>query len=251
MSLGSVVFFIVALILFVAGRWDGLDKALQRIANIATVLSLLVGVISLRSERFVIIDWHAVSQDKGSQERSVVSPTPSPIEVTTEVIIEVPTGISPSDEVFGTFTAGTVEVSRPTSQEYLQLPSLWRLVEGNVYPTSPGRYLFRAKGVNAQISYAWGAIWCGKNKAILTQILQPLSMNLLVNNRALSKDEVVEFYSAQGDWICYHWGTKLSHWYPGTTTVLELRYSLSEDVFDGENVTHKGDYDLVMEVSVP
>lgn len=158
---------------------------------------------------------------------------------TTEVFIEVASPIS----------LPKVKVSRPSEQEYTNLPNIWDIVEGDKGPTSPTTNYFNAM-VNSNSVYGWGALWCGRDNQNLQEILSPLSMNLVVNDRTLTDDEVVEFFTIKNGQSCYRWGTKLSNWEPGETVRVELRYFLKETIFDGNYYTYGGNYNLVITIKV-
>jgi len=234
MITAAVVLLVLAFFaLFLAARVA--NEVLERWANVSGILSLLLSLLAFVWN----IEGFSLPLSAGG-EKFVA--THSPIATFTDVVPF-------SNAVDSDFP---VMVSRPTIQEYVQLPNLWWLAEGgNSAPRYPGEYIFKVDTIDTHRAYGWGAIWCGKNDAILEQILRPLSMKLIVNNRMLTNEEIVGFYATQNGWRCYRWGTKLSNWKSGATVTLELKYSLSHDIFDGESVTHEGNYRLLMKVAVP
>ncbi len=178
-----------------------------------------------------------------TQPTSIVSPTSTrELGPTTTSTMEV------MDEA--TFKpSSNIRISRPDEQEYTNLPNIWDLVSGNKGPANPTTNSFYVT-VDSDSTYGWGAIWCGENYEILQKILKPLTMNLVVDGRILTRNEVIEFYTTKNGWNCYRWGTKLSDWKPGETVRLELRYSLSETIYDGNSFTYEGNYSLIIDVQV-
>jgi len=75
-------------------------------------------------------------------------------------------------------------------------------------------------------------------------------MELFVNNEVVNSDDIVEFDEFEFGRPCHKWVTMISGLVPGNTIKLELRYSLSRDLFDGKDHFDEGDYHLIIEASV-
>jgi hypothetical protein len=135
-------------------------------------------------------------------------------------------------------------ISRPTTQDLPNILNIWDLTTYS-HPSSPTSEVYSVV-VSSDQKYRWGAIWCGKNREILNEILEPLSLNLLVNDEVLDESKILEFKDIRSGWHCNRWTTIISEWEPGTITKLELRYALSETIYDGVSYTQKGEYRVII-----
>jgi hypothetical protein len=233
-------------------------------AVIGIVIAIVVAII------LILLGWKPVSIEVDAGPVSIafeqdtptetleVTTIPLPIETpilptSTEIVqsVSVPTKIA---TLFLTNTAVSsgpnVDVSRPDREDYLDLMNLWDYFDdkekGPTFPTT----LRYDVSINPQDKYRWGAIWCGIDDSTLQDILQPLSMTLLVDGIPLSSDKILEFEDRISGWKCHHWVTQLSDWQSGTEVELELSYSLSRTIFDGYEETLNGEYHLIISVYV-
>ncbi len=80
--------------------------------------------------------------------------------------------------------------------------------------------------------------WCADNKERLQKILAPLTVSFWINDTEIKDTSILSF----NDRSCHKWATTLMGWQYKTTVILEIRYSLSEAIFDGSTTYQAGNY---------
>jgi hypothetical protein len=189
-----------------------------------------IGVEQVSSENLTC----STSEQAQTEPDLYLSPSPTSASAETHPEVATPTSMK------------TVNISKPTQQEFGGLANIWDLFNYE-NPTTPKTLIYTVPIAAEQI-YRWGAIWCGINAENLVNISAPLTMNLLVNDELLSEDQILEFDEIRNGWHCHRWVTKLSNWQPETLTKLELSYVLNENIFDGVGYTGQGEYHLIINV---
>jgi hypothetical protein len=172
-----------------------------------------------------------------------ITPQPSPTHTA-----RIPTMTPlPTDTRPPTATPLPLIVSQPAQNEINGLTNLWGLFTYKNL-TKPGTASYQAV-VKPNENYRWGAVWCAVDAETLVNILAPLTMELWINGEKLAEDQILEYETRTGN-HCRRWVTKLADWRPGSRSTLELRYSLSKTIYDGEEYTEAGSYRMIIEVSV-
>lgn len=144
---------------------------------------------------------------------------------------------------------GSVAIQKPSPAELASIANIW-----NMFPhsdlTAPGTQTYRIS-VKADQTLRWGAVWCGPDRATLATMLQPLSMNLLIDGQHIGEDKVLQLDETSNvGQECHRWATVLSSWKSGSVVELELNYTLSRDIFDGSSSYPAGNYRQVIVVTV-
>jgi hypothetical protein len=140
--------------------------------------------------------------------------------------------------------APSLIITMPTKSELASTPNIWDLFTYDNL-TKPGTLTY-AVTIQSSTRYRWGALWCGTDDQILQDILKPLTMNLIINEQVIDRSKILEFSEQVNGLKCHRWATLISGWQSGTTTKLELNYSLSEQIYDGEIFIPAGEYHLII-----
>jgi hypothetical protein len=142
-----------------------------------------------------------------------------------------------------------LRVYRLTRAETETLPSMWKLA---VYRDmfTPGTNTYRVTVRSADV-YRWGFSWHARDQATLRDILQPLKMELLINDVRVPESLIHVYEDTTDDgWVGRRWVTAIGDWPAGKTVVLEARYELSRQVHDGQNAIAPGLYHQIIYVAV-
>ena len=141
-------------------------------------------------------------------------------------------------------------VAYRTNEQALQgLDSLWNLTTfRDLY--APGVQTYNVS-ITPNQDWRWSFAWCAINSTTLGEILQPLTVTLLVDEHVLSNSDILQHQavSNNGD-QCFYWSTVLTNWQLGTIVKLEIRYSLTSEIDDGRQNYAAGQYQQVMFVNV-
>lgn len=140
-------------------------------------------------------------------------------------------------------------IRRPSDEELNEIASLWHLTNSRKQ-TQPGieRHELRAQ---ANDTWQWGFSWCAEDPARLEEILQPLTIQFLVNEQRVSFPQIYLYDEILPNGpSCRYWATLLSDWPLAEAVRLEIVYQLGEDIFDGEDTLLAGEYRQIMTVSV-
>lgn len=141
-------------------------------------------------------------------------------------------------------------VAYRTNEQALQgLGSLWNLTTfRDLY--APGVQTYNVS-ITPNQDWRWSFAWCAINSTTLGEILQPLTVTLLLDEHVLSNSDILQHQavSNNGD-QCFYWSTVLTNWQLGTIVKLEIRYSLTSEIDDGRQNYAAGQYQQVMFVNV-
>ena len=139
---------------------------------------------------------------------------------------------------------------RPSADESLNVPSLLSQVTYRD-PTTPQTLTYPAT-VDAASTWRWGFSWCAIDSARLTEILKPLTVSFYVNGRQMPASAfLVHAYTRPSNgWQCQRWSTILTDWPSGKMVELEIRYDLSQGIYDGEANYSAGEYRQIFYVTV-
>lgn len=128
-----------------------------------------------------------------------------------------------------------VRVSRPRSvQDGVRYMGLWSELEFQDIST-PGIATYDLV-VDANQTYRWVFTWCGSRTVRLSEVLEPFGIEMRVDGDPITS--VLE-YSVPN---CRGWMALLSDWEPGRTITLDIVYTLSASVFDGQKRYGAGEY---------
>jgi hypothetical protein len=143
----------------------------------------------------------------------------------------------------------SLHIYRPSLEETQSLPSMWKFA---VYRDlfTPGTNTYKVTVHPADV-YRWGFSWHARDQARLREILQPLKVELLIDDVHVP-DSLIQVYEdvTQDGWVGRRWVTAITDWPAGKTIVLEARYELSREVYDGQNTLAPGVYHQIIYVSV-
>lgn len=95
--------------------------------------------------------------------------------------------------------------------------------------------------------------WCATNKTLLSDNLDEMSVEYLIDGEKISDSQISVFaYKVKDkdvDWECRKWSTTLSDWKPGSEVELAINVVFNKDLFDGKSNYSKGTYTLGLIVS--
>ena len=186
-----------------------------------------------------------------------------------QLILEIEKGTNPeeyflignsSGEVHVPFDWGTinnilcsskVKVIFPTYADLRNVNSLWDLAHYRDL-REPGTQTYNAE-VRSADKWRWGFSWCAINSETLSRIEFPLSIQFFIDDIELSDHApqiVEESQTTSNGWECSRWSIILANWKSNSQVKLEVRYSLSESIFDGEETYPAGEYHQVIYVDV-
>lgn len=141
-------------------------------------------------------------------------------------------------------------VAYRTDEATLQnLSSLWSLTSFRDLAT-PGIQTYNVS-VTSRQDWRWTFAWCAIDSSTLREILQPLTVTMLIDDMALSTAAILQHQGLSNNRDqCYYWSTALTDWQPGAVVKLEMRYSLTTAIYDGRQSYPAGEYEQVMFVNV-
>lgn len=138
---------------------------------------------------------------------------------------------------------------RPGQNEIDQIDYLWRAIAYKDLK-APGTQRYDIS-VDSNEHWIWGFSWCAVNENTLIDILHPLSISFYINEIRLYDAQLLEYrFTASDGWQCRSWKTLLENWPKGENIVLEVRYSLSEGIYDGSQSYPAGEYHQIIDVYV-
>jgi len=95
--------------------------------------------------------------------------------------------------------------------------------------------------------------WCATNKTLLSDNLDEMSVEYLIDGEKISDSLIGLFEYKVKDknvnWECRKWSTTLSDWKPGSEVELAINVVFNKDLFDGKSNYSKGTYTLGLIVS--
>jgi len=136
-------------------------------------------------------------------------------------------------------------------RDVLNIRSIWGPA-GFIELSAPGTQRYSVQ-IRSDDEWVWDFVWCATSKERLDEILLPLTLSFNIDQVRLPDDN---FYEYEGEartlkgWQCHYWVTILRDWQPGADVELDIFYSLSQQIFDGENVYPAGDYRQIIKVMV-
>lgn len=97
----------------------------------------------------------------------------------------------------------------------------------------------------------WFYSWCAKNYENLSHNLQNITFEFFIQNSQLDNGYLTEFgTSGSWDWPCKEYTTYVGGWEQGRDYTLEVRYTIAQDISDGDNTYKAGVYRHLINVSV-
>jgi serine/threonine protein kinase len=169
-------------------------------------------------------------------------PSPTPTETLP------PTSPPPTQTPRPTATITAVTAFRPT-QSQTNMTSIWQGVNFEDMK-APGIKRYNTTVFPDQ-TRRWSFIWCGRTRADLQNILEPLTFSMNLNGQPISSSQMLEHDQVVNGWQCRYWSTLLQNWVSGQTVEVEAHYQLSARIFDGENYYEPGTYRQIITVRVP
>lgn len=129
------------------------------------------------------------------------------------------------------------------------LSSLWSLTSFRDLST-PSIQTYNVV-VTPNQDWRWTFAWCAIDSDTLHEILQPLTVTMLIDEVALSNSTILQHQGVSNNHDqCYYWSTALTNWQPGAVVKLEIRYFLTTPIYDGRQSYPAGQYQQVMFVNV-
>jgi hypothetical protein len=102
------------------------------------------------------------------------------------------------------------------------------------------------KTIDAASPMRFVFFWCGDTESRLEKMLSVMSVSLLIDDIEIKPSSILVY----DENTCRRWATILSGWHSGTKVVLEVRYTFSEQVFDGTSTIEAGTYAHRLTVTV-
>lgn len=221
-------------------------------------LHLATGVAGLLIVGLLLFAWTMTNVAKAPRSTPLpatqgrdIAISRSPVVVASPTLMAGPTRVAVEPTPLPTPTRlwADLRVYRPSLDEAQSLPSMWKLA---VYRDlfTPGTNTYKVIVRPADV-YRWGFSWHARDQARLREILQPLSVELLINDVRVP-DSFIQVYEdvTQDGWVGRRWVTAIADWPVGKTVVIEARYELSREVYDGQNTLAPGVYHQIIYVSV-
>lgn len=142
-----------------------------------------------------------------------------------------------------------VKPLRPNENQTNSVENLWsqtRYVDLEL----PGTQRYEID-IDSDKSWIWSFSWCAANENILEEILSPLSVLFYIEEDLLNSSQLrIDRYEATDGWECQSWKTLLENWPEGENVMLEIKYSLREEIYDGSQSYPPGEYSHVFNVLV-
>lgn len=152
----------------------------------------------------------------------------------------------------------SVRVLRPTRKDLQDTRNLWDLITYRDLK-QPGTQTYNV-ALSSTDTWRWGFSWCAVNASTLQEILRPMSVKFFIDgvelsdirtNDSLPGAQIASYGDiASNGWVCQNWLTVLSDWPPNGSVELEIRYRLTESIFDGNENYPPGEYQQVIIVDV-
>jgi len=144
-----------------------------------------------------------------------------------------------------------VRTNRPTRQGAQDIQSIWAfysLTEG-LDLTQPGTRSF-AVDVDPASTFIWPYYWCASDKETLADNLRSITVDFMIDEVGVPATDILEYKMLSADWDCQFWATTVSGWQSGSEPSLAIRYSFSQDVFDGVSHYPAGEYSFEVNANV-
>jgi len=151
--------------------------------------------------------------------------------------------------------AGTPKVvARKTSRDELDdIPSIWIVYGLEADIVSDEFNKFYKIPILSSDRYRLPFNWCATNKTLLSDNMDEISVEYLIDGVKLSESQIGVFaYKVKDEnfnWECRKWSTTLSKWKPGSEVELAINVVFNKDLFDGKSNYSKGTYTLGLIVS--
>ncbi len=187
----------------------------------------------------------------------ITKPPPSPIFEPTATILPPTATMAPAITLPPTATPTLTPTLAPpptpikviaspaTNQTFRNTPSIWKLTSFRDMQ-QPGVETYRVT-INAGETWRWSFSWCAENNQQLQTISAPLTVNFLLDDTPLLDSQLLQHtVDESSGWKCRYWSTILTDWQRGETVKLEVRYYLSEAIYDGRDSYASGEYSQVI-----
>jgi hypothetical protein len=96
--------------------------------------------------------------------------------------------------------------------------------------------------VSAAEQLRWAFEWCALSDAQLQGILEPLTLDLRINDVSVPLNDITTGNKTAGQWRCRYWSTLVSDWPRGEVVTLDILYTLSQAINDGRDSFPAGEY---------
>jgi peptidoglycan hydrolase-like protein with peptidoglycan-binding domain len=159
--------------------------------------------------------------------------------------------IAPPTVPPATVAPPAVRTFLPTEQDIDDIASIWdwyNLSDGLDLP-APGTREFSIT-LTPDRQFIWPFYWCAANQVALTENLEALSVEFLIDGEPVPWDQVLSYEEETGGWSCRYWALLLRDWQRGSDTTLTVQYAFDWDINDGESSYPAGEYAYELEVLV-
>lgn len=132
--------------------------------------------------------------------------------------------------VFDDFPQNNLEFSNPQSRAL----SYTNLFDGLAFNdlTRPGTARY-TRNINPSTTYRLSFEWCGGSRQNLQEILSPLTVEFWADGNQISGRNIyVASAFAKGRAYCQAWVTLIDNWPSDSNIVVEVRYTLSSNIYD-------------------
>jgi formylglycine-generating enzyme required for sulfatase activity len=146
-------------------------------------------------------------------------------------------------------SAQNVTAVLPGQSDILNTRSIWNLAPFKELSGS-GVQEYEAR-VEPDEAWIWDFVWCATDRSGLKEILAPLSITFLIDGEPLPQHLIFEQERealSLPDWQCHYWATKLQDWNRGSTVTLEIYYTLSTEIYDGQDHYPAGEYHHLLHI---
>lgn len=141
----------------------------------------------------------------------------------------------------------TIVPIRPSNQQIRNISSLWRLTPYQDLK-KPGTQAYDTV-VKSDSQWLWTFAWCAKTPELLGKIIEPLTIQFFIDGTEASFPQIRTYDQLpQEGWSCRRWATLLGNWPAGSSVGLEIRYVLSESIYDGNETFPPGTYHQIINV---
>ncbi|HRW98515.1 MAG TPA: hypothetical protein P5280_03445, partial [Cyclobacteriaceae bacterium] len=147
--------------------------------------------------------------------------------------------------IFNPFQVSVYAPSHPTDLTNSQ--DIWQLIH-YVDLKQPEIQEYEIS-VNPESLLNWGFSWCARSDELLTRAASRITFEFLVNGSKLDA-QIVRYQdnTSSNGWYCNRWSTLITNWHLAEQSILEIKYTLLEAYFDGEETFPPGVYHQVIRV---
>jgi len=145
------------------------------------------------------------------------------------------------------FSPFNLTVIGPFTEDEFAVESIWTLAQF-VDLKEPGLQTYHT-AVSPDSQWRWGFSWCTVTKEQLSQISSG-AFEFRVDGIPLDAQVTEYGETLSNGWECKKWVTLLTNWPPGEQVELEIRYTLQNAFFDGQETFPPGLYRQVIVVDV-